>query len=111
MLNADEALYKAYWLKEDFYDIMKSQSKDEAKKKISDWILQAENSQIWRFSKCADTMRNWFRGICNSFDCAYTNGFTEGCNNKIKDGYRNFSRLRNRILHIFAKKTVYLKSR
>jgi transposase len=108
MLNADEALYKAYWLKEDFYDIMKSQSKEEAKKKISDWILQAENSQIVRFSKCADTMRNWFQAICNSFDCAYTNGFTEGCNNKIKVlkrnayGYRNFSRLRNRILHIFA---------
>jgi transposase len=108
MLNADESLYKAYWLKEDFYDIMKSQSKEEAKKKISNWILQAENSKIKRFSKCANTMRNWFQGICNSFDCAYTNGFTEGCNNKIKVlkrnayGYRNFSRLRNRILHIFA---------
>ncbi|MGI6040417.1 MAG: transposase, partial [Eubacteriales bacterium] len=35
-----------------------------------------------------------------------TNGFTEGCNNKIKVlkrisfGVRNFSRFRNRILHI-----------
>ena len=38
----------------------------------------------------------------------YTNGFTEGCNNKIKVlkrnayGYKNFRRFRNRILHIFS---------
>ncbi|MBQ3136325.1 MAG: transposase, partial [Clostridia bacterium] len=37
-----------------------------------------------------------------------TNGFTEGCNNKIKVlkrnayGYKNFRRFRNRILHIFS---------
>ena len=29
-------------------------------------------------------MRNWFKGITNSFDFTYTNGFTERCNNKIK---------------------------
>ena len=38
-------------------------------------------------------------------DCLYTNGFTEGCNNKIKVikrvsfGIRNFDYFRNRILH------------
>jgi len=38
----------------------------------------------------------------------FTNGFTEGCNNKIKVlkrnayGYRRFDRFRNRILHIFS---------
>mgnify|MGYP003401201015 CR=1 FL=1 len=47
-------------------------------------------------------------GITNSFDINITNGFTEGCNNKIKVlkrnayGYRNFNRFRNRILHIFS---------
>ncbi|MDD6490031.1 MAG: transposase, partial [Clostridia bacterium] len=47
-------------------------------------------------------------GILNSFDYSITNGFTEGCNNKIKVlkrnayGYRNFKRFRNRILHIFS---------
>ena len=29
-------------------------------------------------------MVNWSKGILNSFDCRYTNGFTEGVNNKIK---------------------------
>ena len=43
--------------------------------------------------------------ILNSFDCVFTNGFTEGCNNKIKVikrvsfGVRNFDYFRNRILH------------
>ena len=38
----------------------------------------------------------------------YTDGFTEGCNNKIKVlkrnayGYKNFRRFKNRILHIFS---------
>ncbi|MBQ4120007.1 MAG: transposase, partial [Clostridia bacterium] len=43
-----------------------------------------------------------------SFSTTITNGFTEGCNNKIKVlkrnayGYQNFKRFRNRILHIFS---------
>ena len=47
-------------------------------------------------------------GIINSFSTTITNGFTEGCNNKIKVlkrnayGYKNFKRFRNRILHIFS---------
>ena len=64
------------------------------------------------FEKCAGTMRNWFAGITNSFDSNITNGFTEGCNNKIKVlkrnayGYRNFNRFRNRILHMFYYKSL-----
>ena len=50
---------------------------------------------------------NWYSGIANSFDPPITNGFIKGCNNKIKVrkrnafGCKNFSRFRNRILHIF----------
>ena len=56
-------------------------------------------------------MINWLPGILDSFSSAITNGFTEGCNNKIKVlkrnayGYRNFKRFRNRILHIFSHQT------
>ena len=56
-------------------------------------------------------MINWLPGILNSFSSAITNGFTEGCNNKIKVlkrnayGYRNFKRFRNRILHMFSHQT------
>jgi len=51
---------------------------------MSDWILDAQNSDITPFQSCAKTMINWYNGILNSFDYPYTNGFTEGCNNKIK---------------------------
>lgn len=53
-------------------------------------------------------MINWMTEILNSFSNPITNGFTEGCNNKIKVlkriafGYQNFHRFRNRILHIFS---------
>lgn len=45
-----------------------------------------------------------------------TNGFTEGCNNRIKVlkrnayGYQNFDRFRNRILHIFYYKSLALNN-
>ena len=61
---------------------------------------------------CAKTLYNWFTDILNSFSKPLTNGFTEGCNNKIKVlkrnayGVRNFKRIRNRILHIFSEKNI-----
>lgn len=64
---------------------------------------------------CAKTLLNWQTGILNSFDVPYSNGFTEGCNNKIKVlkrnayGYRNFGRFRNRILHMFSYKNDLAK--
>ncbi len=70
--------------------------------------MAAEKSGLDRFIKCAGTMRTWMDSITNAFDYSYTNGFTEGSNNKIKVlkrnayGFRNFRRFRNRILHIFA---------
>ncbi|MGN1131418.1 MAG: transposase [Ruminococcus sp.] len=66
---------------------------------------------IPQFGKCAMTMFNWLNGIFNSFSSPITNGFTEGCNNKIKVlkrnayVYRNFKRFRNHILHIFSHQT------
>lgn len=64
-----------------------------------------------RTAYCLKTQRGYLqREILNTFEYSYTNGFTEGCNNKIKVlkrnayGYRNFNRFRNRILHIFAYK-------
>ena len=55
-------------------------------------------------------MKSKQQQIFNTFDYEYTNGFTEGCNNKIKVlkrnvyVYRNFKRFRNRIFFIFNSK-------
>ena len=108
MLYYSVNLSRAYYCKEDFLNILSCTDKNEARKAMSEWIANAECCSIPQFEKCAGTMRNWYSGIINSFSVEYMNGFTEGCNNKIKVlkrnayGYRNFKRFRNRILHMFS---------
>ena len=64
-----------------------------------------------KFIEEAGTISRWREYIVNSFiNDRYSNGFTEGINNKIKVikrngfGYRSFKLLRARILYIFNKK-------
>lgn len=59
------------------------------------------------FKEAAKTIENWLPYIVNSFiDERFSNGFTEGLNNKIKVikrigfGYRNFDFFRLRIMYI-----------
>lgn len=107
MLYASEKICIAYNLKESFFEIMTAKDKKSAKVMLKDWIMDAQKSGLNRFVSCSNTMIRWVEGITNSFDFPYTNGFTEGINNKIKVlkrnayGYKNFSRFRNRILHVF----------
>ena len=110
MMYISDELRQAYYLKEAFYTVIDAQSREEAKKLMADWILSAQNSGIPEYTSCSNTLINWQTGILNSFDVPYSNGFTEGCNNKIKVikrnayGYRNFERFRKRILHAFLYK-------
>lgn len=111
MLYYSVNISRAHWFKEKFFEILDAKDKDYARFAMSSWIEDAEQSELHQFVRCANTMRNWYSGIMNSFSSSFTNGFTEGCNNKIKVlkrnayGYRNFKRFRNRILHIFSHKT------
>lgn len=104
MLMQSSDLATAYYLKEQFYDVMSSKSRDEAQKKLRKFILSAQASQLNEFKACLTMFSNWSKYILNAFECPYSNGFTEGSNNKIKVikrnayGYRNFDNFRNRIL-------------
>ena len=108
MLYYSVNISRAYFYKERFFKVIRAKDSITAKKLLSEWISDTENCGLEPFEKCAGTMCNWFTGITNSFDINITNGFTEGCNNKIKVlkrnayGYKNFYRFRNRILHIFS---------
>ena len=112
MLYLSENITTAYFLKEDFLKILECNNSFEAKKILKEWINFAKNCNLKHFQNCAKTYENWEIGILNSFDTPYTNGYIEGCNNKIKVlkrngyGYRNFERFRNRILHIFNYKKI-----
>jgi transposase len=106
MLQTSEKLRNAYLLKEKFYEFVDSKDLSEAKKNLTAWYLYIGVCKIPEFEQCFKTINNWQKYILNSFTCTYTNGFTEGVNNKIKVikrnayGVRNFERFRNRILHV-----------
>ena len=116
MLYYSVNISRAYFYKESFLKVIKAKDSAEAGKLLAEWIESTESCGIKSFEKCAVTMRNWFSGIVNSFDTNITNGFTEGCNNKIKVlkrnayGYRNFKRFRNRVLHMFYYKFLDLNN-
>jgi len=112
LLYVNDDLRSAYYLKELFYKILDCDDGQKGKELLSKWILIAQNSRLNDYQDCAKTLQNWFKSILNTFDYPYTNGFTEGCNNKIKVlkrnayGYRNFNRFRKRILHMFNYKKL-----
>lgn len=108
MLRISERLRQAYVLKNEFYKVMDSQNSYEAKQRLARWNMLFYGYNLPEFNDCFKAFTNWQKEILNSFDVPYTNGFTEGVNNKIKVikrnayGIRNFTRFRNRILHVMA---------
>ena len=112
MLYYSVNISRAHWYKEAFLKILDSKDPEKAKSALIEWIQNAECCGLEPFEKCSKTMQNWYTGIINSLSSPITNGFTEGCNNKIKVlkrnayGYKNFKRFRNRILHIFSHKRL-----
>lgn len=109
MFEIAPKLADAYRIKNEFIDIMRSDSSEKGKTRLIDWLYSAEVMEIPEFQACTKAVHNWFKEILNSMDSPWTNGFTEGCNNKTKVlkrtcyGMRNFRRLRNRILHAAQK--------
>ncbi len=106
MLATSEKLQKAYMLKEKFYNFVDSSDLESAKKNLKAWYMFVMSCELEEFDKCSRTIFNWQKYILNSFTCTYTNGYTEGVNNKIKVlkrnayGVRNFWRFKNRIMHV-----------
>ena len=104
MFEISPRLAQAYKLKNFFLLVMHSDPKD-APKLLGQWLLLAESYQFEEFENCITAYHNWSSEILNAIRFSWSNGFTEGCNNKIKVlkricfGVRNFSRFRNRILH------------
>ena len=87
---------------------MDSSSSQEAKQRLRAFRMYASLADLPEFVSVLTMLQNWQPYILNAFDCPYTNGFTEGSNNKIKAikrtafGYRNFHNFRARILATFT---------
>lgn len=107
ILDINQDLENGYWLKEEFLDIVNHATYEDCKIQFLNWIDLCIESGIPEFIEAAKTINNWLKYICNSFiDERYSNGFTEGMNNKIKVikrigfGYKNFNFFRLRLLYI-----------
>lgn len=105
LINYSENLRIAYREKELLLDIL--HSTDEANIKINNlkkWIDRNLNSDIPQLYECAKTYQHWYIEIKNSLEVPYSNGATEGFNNKIKVlkrvsfGMRNFKNFKARIM-------------
>ena len=105
MFEIAPRLADAYRVKNEFLEVMHSESSHTGKQKLIQWLYEVEVMDLPEFADCTKACHNWFREILNALDAPWTNGFTEGCNNKIKVlkrvcfGVRNFQNFRKRILH------------
>lgn len=103
-----DELKRGYELKELFLDIINHATLEDVKVQLINWIDLCKESKIEEFIEASKTIENWLEYIVNTFiDERYSNGFTEGINNKIKVikrngfGYKNFDFFRKRVLYIF----------
>ena len=85
ILNISLELRKGDELKEEFLDIINHADYKDCKVQLLNWMDLCLQSEIPEFIEASKTINNWLEYICNSFkDERYSNGFTEGMNNKIK---------------------------
>lgn len=108
MLSYSDRLRNAYCLKEAFFKFMESEHLEDAKERLRYLQLIVHVTNLPEFTSLYEMIKRWEPYILRAFSSGYTNGYTEGCNNKIKVlkrncyGVRNFNRFRNRILHMMA---------
>ena len=105
LINYSENLRIAYREKEEILNILHSTDNSDLKiKKLSEWIKRNLESDIPQLKDCAQTYQHWYIEIKNSLEVPYSNGATEGFNNKIKVlkrvcfGIRNFTNFKARIM-------------
>ena len=108
ILKISNDLMEGYYLKEEFLDIIHHSNQMDVEIQINKWISKCIEKNIVEFIEAAKTISRWKEYILNSFiDERYSNGYTEGTNNKIKVikriafGYKSFELFRGRILYIF----------
>lgn len=106
LFRISEPLRRAYDLKQQFESVKESKDREDAARRLSKWIFDEQQSGLKEFIKVSFTYQNWSKEILNSFEYPYTNGYIEGCNNRIKVlkrvsfGMPRFARFRRRIMHI-----------
>lgn len=73
-----------YWAKEKIRELYQQQSREEATRLLDNIIFNLKSADDAELVRWANTLKHWREPILNHFDNQTTNGFTEGCNTKIK---------------------------
>jgi transposase len=82
--RANNALYRAYLLKETFLDIFNYRSRHHATRALDAWLAWAQRSRLKPFVRLGRTVRKHLDGILAFIDSRLTNARLEGMNNKIR---------------------------
>jgi transposase len=84
LLNKYPTLKAFYWGKEKIRELYWQESQAEAVKFLDNIILNLKSDDDGELIRWGNTLKHWHEPILNYFDNRTTNGFTEGCNTKIK---------------------------
>lgn len=115
LLSIDEELRAAYLLKEAYRYFSKTADFKDCQEQLDSLIKQFKHSKSEEMKQVGKMLNNWRSEIINSFIKVerrrLSNGPIENMNSQIKtiikssNGYRDFSRLRNRIMYSLNKDT------
>ena len=73
-----------YWAKEKIRELYRQPCRAEATKLLENIIFNLKSADDGELIRWGNTLKHWREPILNHFDNHTTNGFTEGCNTKIK---------------------------
>ena len=84
LLNRYPSLEGFYWAKEKIRELYRQETREEASRLSDLIILNLRSEDDGELIRWGNTLKRWREPILNYFDNNTTNGFTEGCNTKIK---------------------------
>ncbi len=84
ILQTNEPLFKAYYLKEDLCQIWMQEDKAAGEEQLKYWCERARESKLPAMVKVANSLQARRTGILAWYDCRVTNAILEGTNNKVK---------------------------
>lgn len=83
-LSLNKSLFDAYYLKEDLRQIWMQPKKEDAEKKLLEWVETMKATGNEHLTKVANTVMSYRTGILAWYDHHISNAKVEGINNKIK---------------------------
>ena len=84
LLSVSPLLEKSYYLKKMFFEIVHEDDRKARLNKLQHWIDSVNMANIPKFNQLLQSITKWWLEIGYALDTGYSNGYTEGCNNKIK---------------------------